>query len=130
MAMISVQEALALVLDHAAAKAHTCVALADAEGLVLAEDIVSDIDSPPHDKSLVDGYAINSGDLKDGRAQLEVQEEVTAGAIPQMPLTPGKCTRIMTGAPLPAGADSVIMVERTTFSPAAGGGGASGSGAN
>ncbi len=111
--MLSVAEALSRVLEHATAKPPSDVALADALGLVLAEDIVSDIDSPQHDKSMVDGYAINSADLKAGRAQLEVLEEVTAGSLPTRSVTSGHGTRIMTGAPIPAGADAVVMIELT-----------------
>ncbi len=120
--MLSVQEALTLVLDYAAAKSASNVALWDALGLVLAEDIASDIDSPPHDKSLVDGYAVRSADLKDGRASLQILEEVTAGQVPRLAIGPGTATRIMTGAPIPDGADAVVMVERTSFSPAIHGG--------
>ena len=59
------------------------VLLADALGLVLAEDVASDVDSPPYDKSIVDGYAVVAEDLRDGVARLEILEEVTAGAVPQ-----------------------------------------------
>ncbi|MCI0639510.1 MAG: molybdopterin molybdotransferase MoeA [Gemmataceae bacterium] len=85
----------------------------EALGLVLAEDVVGDIDMPPFDKSLMDGYAVRSADLPEGRAELDVIEEVTAGQTPRKKLGPGQATRIMTGAPLPDGADAVVMVERT-----------------
>jgi molybdopterin molybdotransferase len=88
------------------------VALGEALGRMLAEDIVSDIDSPPHDKSIVDGYAVAGEKLTVG-AELAVLEEVTAGAVPSREVTPGAATRIMTGAPLPAGASAVVMVEKT-----------------
>jgi len=81
--------------------------------LVLAEDVVSDLDMPPWDKSLMDGYAVRAADLPEGRGCLAVVEEVTAGQTPQRPVGPGEAIRIMTGAPLPAGADAVVMVERT-----------------
>lgn len=84
-------------------------------GLVLAEEITSDIDSPPFDKSMVDGYAVRSADLNDGQGELEVIEEIAAGALAEKPAAPGQCWRIMTGAPIPAGADAVIMHERTKF---------------
>jgi len=115
--MISVAEALSQVLEHAHAKSPGEVALADALGLVLAEDVVSDIDSPPHDKSMVDGYAVLAADLIDHRAKLGVLEEITAGAVPRRKVVPGFCSRIMTGAPLPEGAEAVVMVERTQFTP-------------
>ena len=76
---------------------------------MLAEDVTSDIDSPPHDKAMVDGYAVIASDS----GPRTVIEEVTAGRIPQRTVTPGTATRIMTGAPVPEGADAVVMVERT-----------------
>jgi molybdopterin molybdotransferase len=82
-------------------------------GQVLAEDVVSDIDMPPFDKSLMDGYAVRSADLSDGKALLTVVEELTAGQTPKRALAAGQATRIMTGAPIPAGADAVVMIERT-----------------
>ncbi len=113
--MISVAEALSQVLEQSHAKPSTEVALADTLDLVLAEDVASDIDSPPHDKSMVDGYAVMAADFTNGRAKLGVLEEITAGAIPSKKVISGFCSRIMTGAPIPNGADAVVMVERTKF---------------
>jgi molybdopterin molybdotransferase len=84
----------------------------DALGLVLAEDVTSDLDMPPFDKAMMDGYAVRSVDVS-AAAELAVIEEVTAGRVPQKTVGPGQATRIMTGAPMPAGADAVVMVERT-----------------
>ncbi|HEX4147688.1 MAG TPA: gephyrin-like molybdotransferase Glp [Pirellulales bacterium] len=84
----------------------------DALGCVLAEDIVSDVDSPPHDKSIVDGYAVISADLPGGEGELEILEEIVAGSVPSRALTAGHASRIMTGAPIPAGTDAVVMLER------------------
>jgi molybdopterin molybdotransferase len=120
--MLSVAEALSQVFEQSHAKASTEVALADAIGLVLAEDVAGDIDSPPHDKSMVDGYAVLAADFTDGRAKLDVLEEITAGMIPSKKVIPGFCSRIMTGAPLPDGSDAIVMVERTKFQPTAAGG--------
>lgn len=111
--MIEVDEALSLVLQHAKPKAPSRSEVADAIGLALAEDITSDVDSPPHDKSLVDGYAVRCSDVVGGTARLQVLEEVTAGEVPTHSITDGNATRIMTGAPIPDGADAVIMVEQT-----------------
>jgi molybdopterin molybdotransferase len=111
--MLSVDEALQKVLERARPKQAVVWPLHDALGLVLAEDVQSDVDSPPHDKSLVDGYAVIAADLADGRAELEIVEELTAGAVPTISLSGGRATRIMTGAPLPPGADAVVMVEHT-----------------
>src|ERR1700722_1833072 len=82
-------------------------------GAVLAEDIVSDLDMPPHDKALMDGYAVRSADLPEGQGTLNVIEEILAGRTPTKPVQAGQASRIMTGAPLPEGADAVIAVERT-----------------
>jgi molybdopterin molybdotransferase len=111
--MLTVDEALRLVLEHAQPLPAVEVDCADALDHVLAERVVSDVDSPPHDKSIVDGYAVFSSDLAGGTAELTVIEEVVAGAVPKKSLAAGQASRIMTGAPVPAGADAVVMVERT-----------------
>jgi molybdopterin molybdotransferase len=112
--MLAVAEAQAVVLEHARPLPPEVVPLTPAAvGLVLAEDVVSDLDMPPYDKALMDGFAVRAADLPEGRAVLRVVEEVTAGQTPRRPVGPGEATRIMTGAPLPPGADAVVMVERT-----------------
>jgi molybdopterin molybdotransferase len=111
--MLSVTEAQTLVLRQVSPLPPETVALHEALGLVLAEEIASDIDMPPYDKSLMDGYAVRSADLAEGHGTLSVIEEVPAGQTPRISLASGQATRIMTGAPIPIGADAVIMVERT-----------------
>lgn len=111
--MITVDQALSLVLEHARPQPPVAVPVVDAAGLILAEDVASDIDSPPHDKAMVDGYAVVAADLSNGQAELAILEEVTAGAVPTLPVAIGHATRIMTGAPVPDGADAVVMIERT-----------------
>jgi molybdopterin molybdotransferase len=112
--MLSVSQAQTLVLQHARPLPAATVPLtAAALGLVLAEEVASDLDMPPYDKALMDGYAVRTADLPQGLAALTVVEEVTAGQTPIHPIGPGQATRIMTGAPLPTGADAVVMVERT-----------------
>ncbi|MCA9248650.1 MAG: molybdopterin molybdotransferase MoeA [Planctomycetales bacterium] len=111
--MISVDEARALVLDQSRPLAQVETPLAAALDGILAVDARSDVDSPPHDKSVVDGYALRAADLSDGRGELAILEEVTAGQMPTHSVTVNACTRIMTGAPIPAGADAVVMIERT-----------------
>ncbi|MCI0378662.1 MAG: molybdopterin molybdotransferase MoeA [Gemmataceae bacterium] len=112
--MLQVAEAQRLVLERVQPLPPAVWSLGpEALGLVLAEDIAGDIDMPPFDKSLMDGYAVRSADMPEGKAVLDVIEEVTAGQTPQKKLGPGHATRIMTGAPLPEGADAVVMVERT-----------------
>ncbi|MFN6207447.1 MAG: hypothetical protein ACK49R_13495 [Planctomycetota bacterium] len=84
----------------------------------LAEPLLADVDSPPHDKSLMDGYAVRSADVVRLPVELKLLETVTAGEVPQQAVKPGTATRVMTGAPIPIGADCVVMVENT--SPIAG----------
>jgi molybdopterin molybdotransferase len=112
--MLSVTEAQNQVLQHARPLPPEEVALSPAAlGLVLAEDVASDLDTPPYDKSLMDGFAVRSRDLPQGRGVLRVIEEVTAGQVPTHTVGEGQATRIMTGAPLPPGADAVVVIERT-----------------
>src|SRR5688572_13267144 len=113
--MLSVDQALKLVLQHTAPRPAVSVGLIDALGQVLAETVTSDIDSPPHDKSQVDGYALRAADVASPSARLRVLEEVTAGMLPTIAVESGTATRIMTGAPIPEGADAVVMVEQTAL---------------
>jgi molybdopterin molybdotransferase len=116
--MLSVDAALQSVLEFARPNAPCFVPTGEVLGLVLAESIASDIDSPPYDKSQVDGYALIAAEIAAGRAELKVLEEVTAGDIPRRTVEPGTTTRIMTGAPIPPGADAVVMFEQTTLASA------------
>lgn len=111
--MIEVSDALVLILEHAKPRPPASKPVGQAVGLVLAEDVVSDIDSPPYDKALMDGYAVVASDLRSGTAELRVLEEVVAGATPNEAVVSGTATRIMTGAPMPDGADAVVVVEHT-----------------
>ena len=85
----------------------------DALGCVLGEDVAADIDLPPFDKALVDGYAVRSDDLRGPDRRLRLGESIMAGQTPTRPLAPGEAAAIMTGAPLPPGCDAVVMHERT-----------------
>lgn len=90
------------------------VATGNAAGRVLAASVVAEVDSPPWDNSSMDGYAIRSADLQSGvPATLQVVEDIPAGTFPSRALSPGETARIMTGAPVPDGADSVIRREDT-----------------
>jgi molybdopterin molybdotransferase len=112
--MLSVSEAQAIIRRQTHPLSPETAPLAPALlGLVLAEDVASDLDMPPYDKALMDGYAVRSSDLAEGRAILTVIDEITAGQTPRVPVGPGQAIRIMTGSPLPAGADAVVMIERT-----------------
>ena len=85
-------------------------ALENCLGRVLAEDVISDINMPPFDKSAMDGYAIRKQDLFE---ELEVVETIKAGDIPAKIIDAKQCSKIMTGALIPQGADCVIIVEQT-----------------
>jgi molybdopterin molybdotransferase len=111
--MITVEEALNAVLQRAVGLPPRPSALADALGCTLAEDVAADLDLPPFEKALMDGYAVRTSDLSGGDRRLSVGEEVSAGRTPTRPLGPREAAVIMTGAPLPSGADAVVMVERT-----------------
>ncbi len=87
--------------------------LSDLLGLTLAEDVSAPCDSPPFDKSLMDGFAVRAADVASGFASLKVIELVTAGQVPSKSVGPGEATQIMTGAPIPEGADLVVRIEET-----------------
>ena len=106
--MIKFEEALKIVLGCPVDPEVETVDFRDSLGRVLAGDVVSDMEMPPFDKSAVDGYACREADLAD---VLRVLEVVPAGKAPSRKVGPGECTKVMTGAPVPEGADTVIMVE-------------------
>ncbi len=111
--MISVEEAIGVVINKSAPLPVESVALADALGRVLAEDTSADSDLPPFDRAQMDGYAVRSEDLRETPARLRVVGESAAGKGWRGTLRAGEAVRIMTGAPLPEGADSVQQVELT-----------------
>lgn len=85
----------------------------DALGAVLAEEVNADADFPPFHRAMMDGYALIAADTTDGPVVLEIVEEIPAGRVPRRRIERGRCARIMTGAPLPEGADAVQQVEKT-----------------
>ena len=116
--MPTCSEALQLILDSVAPLPARATALFDALGLVLADRVVSPETVPPFTNSAMDGYALRAGDC-DGAAPgapvlLDVLSDLPAGSVSADEVRPGTAIRIMTGAPLPAGADSVVPVEATT----------------
>lgn len=117
--MLSVDEALQRILQTVAPFASETIPTMDALGLAVAEDVISDTDSPPFDKALMDGYAVRSADVS-GEAVLKFIEEITAGRVPTRELQSGEAARIMTGAPMPAGADAVVKIEETRFDESSG----------
>ncbi|HPQ35166.1 MAG TPA: molybdopterin molybdotransferase MoeA [Tenuifilaceae bacterium] len=109
--MISLQNAISTVLEHCKNIQQTeIVPLWESLGRVLATDVASDINMPPFNKSAVDGFACRKSDI---HIDLRIIETVAAGQFPTMEVTKGTCTKIMTGAPVPKGADCVLMVEDT-----------------
>jgi len=110
--LMPVDQALSAMLQLTPlAEAVELVALSDAAGRVLAEDIQSSCDVPPADNSSMDGYALR---LADAGAPLPVSQRVAAGQAPSL-LTQGTCARIFTGAEIPPGADVVVMQEAVSF---------------
>jgi len=89
------------------------VPISQASGRVLAEDVGADRDYPPFNRSTRDGFAVRSPDVQHPKAVLTVDGEVRAGEHFAAEIAPGHCVAIMTGAPLPAGTDAVVMVEHT-----------------
>ena len=114
-ARISVEEALGRVLERVHPLDVETVALDDALGRVLACDVLSDIDVNPFDNSSMDGYAVRSVDLATAAAEapvaLDVVGYIGAGSVFEGEVGPGETVRLMTGAPMPAGADAVVKYE-------------------
>jgi len=112
--MIELAEAIALVEATAGPLPPRRMRLLDACGLALAEPVVADVDSPPWDRAMMDGFAVRSADLaaaSGGVVALDVVVDLAAGDVTALEIRPGCCARIMTGAPIPAGVDAVIPVE-------------------
>ena len=102
------------VLDALPAMGSELVPITDARNRVTAGPVHASEPVPPFANSAMDGYAVRSVDTVDAPVRLQVLEDVPAGSVPTQSVMEGTATRIMTGAPLPDGADAVVMVERTT----------------
>lgn len=111
--MISIEQAIELICQSAHALPREPASLAFAVGRFLASDVHADIDSPPYPKSVMDGFAVRSADVTGMGTQLRVTQTIVAGSVPVRQVEPGTAARIMTGAPMPEGADAVVMVEQT-----------------
>lgn len=111
--MISVPEAIRIVGGQTSALSSENISLENARGRYLAQDIVADSDLPPFDRSQMDGYALRSSDTQTVPARLRIVGESAAGRGWHSQIKSGEAVRIMTGAPVPAGADSVQQVELT-----------------
>ena len=106
--MIRFEEAYKIVIDSAHVTDIEQVSLVHSLNRVLAEDIVSDMNMPPFDKSAVDGYACKYEDINNN---LQILEIIPAGVIPKQSIGQNQCSKIMTGAKIPEGANCVLMVE-------------------
>jgi len=111
--MITFEEALDKVIKHTTILVVKKVLIEESIGMILAEDIYSKIEMPPFNKSAVDGYALRASDVKTVPVVLKNIGMIKAGDNFGRRLKAGECVKIMTGAPLPEGADSVVMVEFT-----------------
>jgi molybdopterin molybdotransferase len=111
--LLLLSKAFEIVEEQLAAKTMSSetIPIAQALGRTVIEDQISSLDIPPFNKSAMDGYAVLDGDE---REEYRLLETIAAGAVPVMQLTPGTCTKVMTGAPVPHGAGRVIMVEHTS----------------
>ena len=116
-AMIDLEAALAHVVADARLLPPRRVRLEEGRGRKLIEPIVADVDSPPWDRAMMDGFAVRSADMVDGAGgsaapvSLDVVVDLAAGDASTLEIRSGSCARIMTGAPVPAGADAVVPIE-------------------
>ena len=117
--MLTVNEALEQILVSVETVAPQSRGLPDCLNHVLAETLTTPHDSPPFDKSMMDGFAVMADGFGEGEVTLDVGETITAGTVPQQAVTQGTAARIMTGAPIPAGANCVIPIEKTQFDESA-----------
>jgi molybdopterin molybdotransferase len=106
--MISIQQATQIVLNTGNKLSTEQIEFHTAVGRVLAQDVISDIPMPPFNKAAMDGFAIKEADIE---KELEIVETIAAGQTPQKTILEGQAAKIMTGAPVPNGADFVIQVE-------------------
>ncbi len=111
--MISVDTAVKIVTDVTVPLPAKTAPFESALGLCLAEDVRSDIDMPPFNRSAMDGYAVIAGDTARAPVELTVVEDIAAGHMPTKKVLRGQASKIMTGAAVPEGADAVVKVEET-----------------
>lgn len=112
--MISVDEALERLTRDVPRLPIEQVGIADAVGRVLAEDLTARVTKPPSDVSAMDGYAVRAADVVDAPVDLKLSLHLPAGVQDAGRIGPGEAARIFTGAPLPAGADTIVIQENTT----------------
>ncbi|MBR3554839.1 MAG: molybdopterin molybdotransferase MoeA [Oscillospiraceae bacterium] len=116
---LTFEEARSLLLEKAECTGTETLPLEACGGRILAKDAAAAFSVPPFDRSPYDGYAFRASDSagasRERPVTLHVLEEVAAGSVPRFPVRPGTAVRIMTGAPIPEGADAVVMFEKTAF---------------
>jgi len=119
MSLLSVEQARERILSHFQPVTTETLPLAGCSNRVLAQDIAATSDLPPFSNSSMDGFAVRAADVLDATPasphNLRVVADIPAGSYPTISLAPGEAARIMTGAPVPEGADAVIPVEETNF---------------
>ncbi|MDR1726924.1 MAG: molybdopterin molybdotransferase MoeA [Acidobacteriota bacterium] len=115
--MISIEEAREILLGNMPARKTERIPFHQALGRVLAEDVAASADVPPFDRATMDGYAVRAADVRGAPADLVVGGEARAGGGVPAELRPGEAVAIMTGAPVPRGADAVQKVEACCASP-------------
>jgi len=111
--VVSVEEALEHILATVRVLEPERASLLDAAGRVLAEEVTAERDIPPLTNSAMDGYAVRGTDVTQAPARLRVMGEAAAGYVPEATVEPGQAMRIMTGAPIPNGTDTVVRFEDT-----------------
>src|SRR6266852_434363 len=111
--MIPVADAIKTVLEQSPRLETESVPLGDALSRILSEDVIADSDLPPFDRAQMDGYAVRAADVANAPASLRIVGESAAGAGWHHEMKAGEAVRIMTGAPVPKGADAVQQVELT-----------------
>jgi molybdopterin molybdotransferase len=119
--LLSVREAQERIINNLRPVGAETVSIEQAAGRVLAEDITAPDDLPPFDNSSMDGFAVRAADIgaasPGSPVMLDIIGDIQAGAASNITVEPGQAARIMTGAPLPVGAEAVIPVEETNFAP-------------
>ncbi len=114
MEMITFEKAYEIVMNSEVSSGTENIQFQNSHGRILAGNVVSDTDMPPFDKASMDGFACSRKDIG---LDLKVIETIPAGKFPEKEIRNGECSRIMTGAPVPVGADCVVMVEDTEVLP-------------
>ena len=110
---VTIERALAIARDTPVRFTTEKVSLNQAHNRILAQDLQSKVDDPPFDNSAMDGFAMRESDVPTVPTTLPIQSTVAAAAHEDMaPLEPGHAVRIMTGAPMPPGADAILPIER------------------